>query len=299
VCAWREARVLLNDNAIVAGVPIRHIQGQIRDLAGLSDGRSLEFEGVVAIDSLVVADQQVTGLVAPLSVAGGRVVLPDIRAVVMGGGLRGQLEMGLSETPEFKGWAELEGADLRRFAQTQGGRQEYSGRVSGRVELAGVGVDARRLNGSGHAHLADGDLGKLPWFLRLISPLNLSRERRSAFDSADLSFVVKDGECVLEPIKITGNTISLKGSGTLKPPGEVDLEFKTLYGRDERFHVPGLSDLTREASGQMLLITAKGPLASPAVGIDVLPGPTRGATEVLRRLGMPGRDATKPRGVRR
>jgi hypothetical protein len=284
VCAWDGARVLFFDNSVVGPIPIEHINGRLANVRGRSDGYSLEFGGAVELDSFIVAGQQISDFSTPLAVGGGKAVLGDIAARLLDGQLRGHVEMSLDATPAFSGWVTLTDADLARYTQTVPGRQELSGRLSGRIQFSGVGGDPRRLNGTGEAHLVRGDLGKLPWFLRLIAPLkNLPKNHRPAFDAADVTFLVRDGEAVLDPIKVTGDTISLRGSGTLGPGGELDLAFATLYGRDERLHIPGVSDATREATGQVFVITAKGPLASPSIGYTVLPGPTNRLEDFLRR----------------
>lgn len=299
ICAWDNGRVFFQDTAIVADVPLEHIQGRMVNLEGRSDGRTLAFTGALDIDSMIVAGQQVANLSTPVSVAEGKVVLSDVAARLLDGQIRGAAEMSIEATPEYRAWADLDGADLARFTQTVPGRQDLSGRLSGRVSVSGVGNDLRRLNGTGDAQLAQGDLGKLPWFVRLISPLNLSRESKAAFDSADLHFVIKDGSFHLEPIKVTGNTISLYGSGTIDPQGEVEMTLKPVYGRDERLHIPGISEMTREASAQVFIITAKGPIGSPRIGWNVLPGPTSRAINFVRRLGDRDEEQRRPLADRR
>jgi hypothetical protein len=277
--------VFFLDNAVAAGVPVEHIHGQISNIHGFSDGRSLEFAGAVALDSFIVAGQQVSNFESPLVVGRDGAALTSIQARLLGGIVRGDVRATLDATPEYRANLRIEGADLARYAQTLPGRQEIAGKVSGRLELTGAGSDPRRLNGSGDAHLSEGELGKLPIVLQLIRPLNLSRETKAAFDSADLAFTVEDGQVHLRHIKVTGDTISLAGSGTLDPQGEVDLVFKPLYGRDERLHVPGLSDATREFGGQVFVITAKGPLASPRIGLTPFPSITPRAAGLVRGMG--------------
>ena len=289
VCSWDQAQVLFQDGAISAGIPFQHIQGRVANVSGRSDGRGIDVSGQLQIDSVIVADQQVTNLSTPITVRDGKATLADVNGRLLGGQLRGQLELGLATTPEYHSWIEIQQADLTKFTQTLPGRQTLTGIISARAELTGVGTDPRRLQGSGSAQLTQGDLGKIPWFFRLISPLNLSRERHAAFDAGNLVFVIKDGEVLLDPIKVTGNTLSLYGRGVVKLPGDIDLEFKPLYGRDERLHIPGFSEATREATGEVFLITAKGPIASPHVGLEVLPGPTRRAVDLIRR--MTGRES--------
>jgi hypothetical protein len=302
VCAWDLGRVFFQDNSIVADVPIEHIQGQLVGLEGRSDGLSLSFAGALDIDSMIIAGQQVSSVKSPLSVSEGKAVLSDVYARFLDGELRGACEMSLESTPEYHAWAHLSGADLTRFTQTLPGRQDLTGKLSARVSVSGVGSDLRRLNGSGDAQLSNGDLGKLPWFVRLISPLNLSSGNKAAFDAADLQFMVKDGMFQLDPIKVTGNTISLYGRGSIDPQGEIDLELKPVYGRDEKLHIPVISDLTREASAQVFIITAQGPIASPRIGVPVFPGPRRTALGFVQRLGGlgesgPAASTTTPGGT--
>lgn len=284
VCAWDHARVFFQDNAILGGVPLKHIQGQIIDASGRSDGRTLEFAGRMELDSFIIAGQQISMFQTDLSLREGRATLNDISARFLGGQLRGRVDFSLDTTPEYRAWAELTQANLAHFTQTIPGRQDLSGTLSGFFRLTGVGNDLRRLNGSGEAHLRDGDLGKLPWFLTLISPLGLARDGKAAFDAADVAVVINDGVAQLDPIRISGRPLSLHGRGTINPQSDIDLEFTPAYGRDERPRLAPLTAMTREASGEMFVITAKGTVASPKIGMTWLPGPTRRAVEVVRGL---------------
>jgi hypothetical protein len=285
VCTWDRAKVFFNDNAIAAGIPLEHIQGQIVNIRGRSDGRSLALAGAVELDSFVVAGQQISAFSSPLEVGDGRASLSNIQATLLDGRLFGNVSVTLAATPDYRAQFQVIEADLGRFAQTLPGRQDFSGKVSGRVELNGSGGDMRRLNGSGEAHLVRGDIGKLPFMLRLIKPLPLPRGSQTAFDAADVEFSIRDGQTFLDPIKITGNTISLFGSGTVDPRGELDLKFKPLYGRDERLHIPVLSDATREASGQVFVIKVSGPITAPQFGPDFLSGPRQQFGEMVRGIG--------------
>ena len=285
VCTWDDAMILFNDNSIAAGVPLRHIQGQISGIRGRSDGQTLGFEGLVELDSFEIAGLQVTNFRAPLRLGDGRSTLQGLSARLLGGELAGNLGVTLDVTPEYSARLDLRGARLADLAATIRGHQDFSGRLDVVLALDGSGSDPRRLVGSGSAKLSGADLGKLPIFFRLLSPLNLKSESRAAFDSAALEFKVSDGQASLDPIKITGNTISLRGSGTLDPAGNVDLMFKPLYARDERLHVRGLSDATREATGQLLVIRVHGPIAGPKITPIPFPGPVRRFGEFAREIG--------------
>jgi hypothetical protein len=284
-CSWDHAAVFFQDNAILTGVPLEHIHGQIDHVHGRFDGRSLSLAGAVDLDSVVVAGQQISGFSSPITVGGGKVVMADIRAKVLGGEVLGGLDFTLDETPAYHAGFRVWGADLARYAQTQPGRQDYSGKVSGRLVVNGQGSDLRRLNGEGELHLVEGDVGKLPLVLRVVAKLNLLRRSQADFDAADAYFTIEGGEVRFGGLKITGDTISLRGSGTADPHGNLDIDLDAVAGRDERPHVLGLNDATREATGQLLTIHVAGPYLAPDIKAVVLPAASRPLGQFVRRLG--------------
>ena len=149
------------------------------------------------------------------------------------------------------------------------------------MELSGLGVNVRSVQGKGEAHIDQGDLGELPVVLQFakflnstLSPLGSPRSRgKSAFDSADVEFRVVNGEAILDPIKFTGGAFSLQGKGKRDPLGNLDLRFKVLYGRGYR--LPIVSDVVRELSGQFLIVRIVGPSSSPKFELVPLPPVTK------------------------
>ena len=93
---------------------------------------------------------------------------------------------------------------------------------------------------------------------------------KTAFDSVDLAFTISHGLWNLDPIKFTGNAFSLQGRGTLDPQSNLDLRLEPLLGRD-RFHIPIVSDLSREASAPMLRVHVTGTLSHPDFSVEPLP----------------------------
>jgi hypothetical protein len=308
VCVWDQAEVEFIDNTIKAIVPIEHLQGRIRNVSGRSDGRTLAARGVIDLESVRIQGQQLTALHSSVHVGDGWVRLPDFQARVLGGVLRGILAMTFESTPSFDAQLDLAGALLEEYARTLPGKQDFQGRIAASLAVSGRGADVRSLRGKGNIRVTEADLGKLPVMLRLIKPLELNKEK-AAFDRADIDFTIQDGLFTLDPMKVTGNTISLLGRGTISPMGELDARLKAVYGRDERFHIPGLSDATREASGQFLVIHASGPVATPQFKLEVMPGAQKWAEQftrwmtdrdqLVRPAAAPPRAAERPRLIRR
>ncbi len=177
-CSWDHAKMFFRDNSIAAGLPLQHIQGQFRDVKGWSDGRGVQTEGVLELDSLIVADQQISGFRSPLMLGGGKVALTEITAKLLDGQVWGNLDVTLGSTPDYKAAFRVEGADLARYAQTLRGHQEIAGKVSGYVELTGAGSDLRRLNGSGEGTYARAIWARSPSFCELFSLSITSCETR-------------------------------------------------------------------------------------------------------------------------
>lgn len=285
VCAWEKAYIVFQDNAIETGLPIRNLQGEISDVSGRSDGSSISAKGILNLSSVNISDVQVTNLVSPLIVGEGKAVLTSIAGDVMGGKLFGAGEITFDATPRYQTSLEVQGTRLEHLDRTLRGRQHIGGVFNAKVTLSGLGGDAHSLQGYGSASVREGDLGQLPWFVRLIAPLQyLDRDKPPDFDAADVEFKVRNGHVTLDPVKLTGNTISLQGRGTIDPQGDLDMSLRVLYKRDERLHIPVFSDVLREASGLGLLVRGWGPITAPKFELAPLPA-VRNIEGVLRGIG--------------
>ncbi len=277
-CRWDKTLVVLNDNTIKTGIPIEHIQGQLEDVSGWSNGLSLKVQGIIRLESMVLLGQQITRIGSPFRVQDGVAELVNLNGHLLGGELWGKGWVSLDQTPSYYTTMTLHGAQLEEYARTIGGRQPYKGNVEARIECSGLGSDLRTLQGHGDAHITQGDLGKLPVVLRIASLFNPTRtlsdapraKIKTAFDSADVTFTIAHGLSTLDPIKFTGNAFSLQGRGTLDPQGNLDLRLPVLLGRD-KFHIRGLSDLALEVGGQILSVHVTGTPANVNYELEVLP----------------------------
>lgn len=284
-CQWSDTRVVFIDNSLKGAVPLEHIQGQLEGVHGRSNGQTLEVHGIVRLASVSLMGQQITELESPFHVENGSARLDDLQARLLRGRLSGSGWISLNDTPKYEAALRLVGAELEEFARTQPGRQSYRGKLSASISLGGMGTDVRSLQGKGDAHITEGDLGELPPVLGVVQIVNVSLpllrtprgSGKSAFDSADVVFLIDHGTAHLDPIKLTGNAFSLQGEGTRDPLGNLDIRLNVLYGRD-RFHLGVVSDLMREASGQIFKVHVTGTSANPNFKLQALPQ--------VRRLGI-------------
>ncbi len=276
--AWSNGLVVLDGQTIRTEIPLEGVQGRFRDFAGLYDGRTVELNGLIDLDSLTIAGQQITKLRAPLVIDRERARLDNIKGNLLGGRLTGNAWMGLDAEPKYAASLAIEQADLTRFTAGIPGKQEFRGLLYGELSLSGAGSDPRSIRGQGRFMIDQGDLGDLPSVLRFVKflntrDINASRDD-TAFDSAAVSVRIEDGEAILDPIRLTGDAISLQGSGTMDLSGQLDLHLRLLYGRDG-LKIPFASDIVQRASAQILDIEVKGPASFPQFNPGVLPGSRR------------------------
>jgi hypothetical protein len=293
-CRWKNTLVVLNDNTVKTGIPLEHIQGQLDHVSGWSNGVALEAEGILKLESVSLLGQQITQVESPFHIGKGVAQLDHVKGRFLRGEIlaRDACWIRLDATPRYHAALSLQGAQLEEYARTISGRQSYRGAIDAQIELNGQGNDVRNLQGRGEAHVTQGDLGELPPMLRLAKVVNTfanlnvvapDRPRapgKTAFDSADVAFTIKNGATTFDPIKFTGNAFSLQGKGTMDPQGNLDLRLNVLWGRD-RFHFPLVSDFTREASTPFLIAHVQGTPAYPRPHIEALPL----FSELLRALG--------------
>ncbi len=290
-CKWDDALVVLSNNKVEIGADLglEHIQGQLDHVRGSFNGQALDVHGKLKLDSVSVFGQQITGMSANLVVEDNFARLHEIKAKVLGGALSGHLRGSLDATPRYSVRFDVQRADLKEYAMNQPGHQTFRGLVNARLDLSGLGYDPHTITGDGMAQIVQADLGTLPVALRFVNVLKPARDSRkeakTAFDSADVAFRIKDGETTLDPVRLVGNAISLDGKGTVDVRGEVALKLKILPGRDER-HVPLLSDLAREFFGQIVVVRVQGSVASPTFNLEPIPGPGAMATSFKRNQDM-------------
>ena len=270
-CRWNDARVILDDNRVSIGTDLglEHIHGELNSVVGSFDGRDFQVHGKLDLESLDVLGQQITRVEARLEVERGLARLDQIRGKILGGALTGHVTTSLDTSPKYSTRIEIRDADLHEYALVQAGHQGFRGKVTGWVDLSGLGYDPHTIKGEGLARITQGDLGTLPVALRFINVAKRAKDNKAAFDSAEAIFRVKDGETTIDPVRIVGNAFSLTGKGTVDVRGMINLKLEISPGRDS-LHFPLLSDLGRGLGAQIFSVRVQGPVSSPTFRPEVV-----------------------------
>jgi len=267
--------------AVDVGVPVEHVHGGLR-LRGQSDGRVWQATGELALDSAMVRGVQLTAVQGPLAMDASGVRFGALAAGPNGGGRRlsarladGALLVDGSAAAgpagRFTVAASLQDADLQRLAsEATAAPQRYRGRLSGGIELAGSRAGTHSLSGRGQVRLRDADIYELPVVVALLKILRVKAPDRNAFGSSLVDFRIEGPHAYLDTIELSGDAISLVGTGEIDFESNLRLSFRSIMG-DAETQLPAMKRLLGGASGQFMLIHVDGTLAEPVTTTEAFP----------------------------
>jgi hypothetical protein len=268
--------------ALDVGVPLEHVHGGIH-LRGQSDGTNWRADGQVALDSAIARGVQLTHLRGPIALDaggvrfGGPAVGADagggqrLSARVTGGTLLVDGSMAAGSGGRFTLSAGLHDADLARLtSEATGVAHRYRGRVQAGLELTGSRAGTHSLAGRGQVRLRDADLYELPVIVALLKMLRVKAPDRNAFTDSVVDFRIEGPHAYLDTIELSGDAISLVGTGAVDFDGGLDLTFRSIVG-DAKTQLPVMKRVLGGASGQFMLIHVDGTLAEPLPSAEAFP----------------------------
>lgn len=280
--AW-DMQVDLRDGSVLCGKRLEHIDGAIR-LAGQQRGKQLRMQGELFLDSLVLQDCQLTEIRGPLWVDEQQIVLGsqvaprdqrtqrrNITAKVYDGTLAADGWATTEEVPRFGMVARLNELDLVRFGKEQlPGKQSLSGKINVGMELTGTAAGLHTLNGRGQMNLKNATLGELPVMLAMLKVFSIREPDRTAFDAGAIDFRVEGQHIYLDSIELTGNAISLLGTGEMNMERELQLVFSAVAGRSD-WQLPVFKSVLGSASQQFMEIHVGGTIGDPQIKRETFP----------------------------
>jgi hypothetical protein len=278
--AW-DVQLDMEQASLNVGVALAHVHGGVR-LRGHGDGRGWSSTGEVALDSALVNGVQLTAVRGPLALDGAGVRFGGpaagteagprrLSARVAGGTLfvDGSVEAG--PAGRFTVGLALGDADLARLAtETTGVAHRYRGRLQAGVAVSGSRAGSHSLTGRGQLRLRDADIYELPVVVALLKIFRVKAPDRSAFSSSVVDFRIEGPRAYLDNIELSGDAISLVGTGEADFDGNLRLTFRSIVGEAET-QLPVMKRLLGGASGQFMLVHVDGTLAEPVPSTEAFP----------------------------
>ncbi len=309
--AW-DVQLDMEQASLDAGVPLTHVCGGIR-LAGSSDNQAWRSFGDLAIDTATWRGLQLTAIRGPLVLdsAGARFGAPAasvsqpgstrrLTARVAGGTMQLDAQVAASEVGQFVVGLALADVDLSRLTGDIFGRPTTArGRVNAALEVGGTRSGTHSLAGRGHVRLRDANLYELPVIVSLLKILRVRAPDRTAFGSSRVDFRIEGPRAYLDTIELSGDAISLVGTGEIDLDSNISLTFRPMMGESEN-QLPAMKRLLGGAGGQFMLVHVGGTLADPVTSTEAFPT-LAGAVQKLqaqRKEPPTDRTAGRPEAMR-
>jgi len=216
----------------------------------------------LAADRATLGDLTLDSLSGTARIVPGEVTLEPISFNVFDGHYDGALALSLDETPTFHLTADLAGIDVASATAFAGAPDTISGRLSGRIDLTGEGMEAgavgRTTRGTVRVDIADGIVKRLGLVRAVViaTAMRANTNATAAIGETDEPFsrlgttlTVENGVARTNDLLFESDDLSLTAQGAI----ELDGDPVTLTGRiqlSEQLTKEGGTDLARYTQEQ-------------------------------------------------
>lgn len=279
----------LHDCALNAGLDLTEVSGSLT-ASGTWDGMHLKNQGTIRMETTRVLDMPLTRIRGPYSIADARLVLGNEDVLQSGQPLQADREEritaqayggtlfvdALVDNRPGSGYvllAEVQDASLQDFAGEHLDRAgQLQGKVAAWLALKGDGDSAEDMKGSGQLEISPAALYDLPVILKLLQAFtSFTPGSPTAFDYAMLSFDVAEKQFQFKRIDLVGESIALRGRGSVGFEGDVWLDFYSRPARLRRSSLPLgnlFSNLVGNVATQWAKVTVRGTTERPWATLD-------------------------------
>ncbi|QDU74902.1 hypothetical protein Pan97_19220 [Bremerella volcania] len=173
----------------------------------------------------------------------------------------------------------------------QQNRGQTSGRLFGNISLTGSLEGTHTWDGTGSLQLRDANMYQLPLAVAMLNVLNARFPDTNAFNSADIKYRVAGNYVYLDDMRLSGQTLALKGNGEANLDGQISMRFYTEFG-NQTFDVPVVRQMIGQASRSLMVIHVGGSVDNPTTEQEIFPM----VNETLEQL-FPARAVRLPIGA--
>jgi hypothetical protein len=280
-----DALIRLTDTKLQTGIELEKVSGVV-SCEGVHNGQQLEdLVGNVFFQRATVLRQPLRNVQVPLIIhkeTPDILSLPDLKADLYGGVIGGEARLEFGSTFHYDLALNASHVQLEQLGSHNFGRgADLSGLANAGIHLTGQGGDMDGLKGRGRIDVPSGKLARLPLLLDLLKWLGLRLPDRTAFEQAHADFRIEGPRMHITELDLYGNALSVRGQGSMKLDGtDLKLVMNADWGRLSQLLPPGLNDLSRELSNQLLRVNVHGKVGDLKFEKELVPV----VTEPLKKL---------------
>lgn len=263
--AW-DMNLRFRDCQFNAGLDVEHVHGSVT-ATGHWDGHQLRNSGRIRLDSVEVLEMPLTNLQGPYTLNNEELVLGSrevfsagnptsiprntrLTGSAYGGTLLLDALVDMRPGRGYRLFTELDNALLESYAARHiKDESNLKGVVAAWLYLKGTGESPADAQGRGQLRISPAALYELPVVVQLFSALaklKFNVQNRTAFDYALVTFDVHDEAFWFNPIDLVGESMSLRGRGSVGFGGDVLLDFYSRPPRPKGLAIPFISGLVTQ-----------------------------------------------------
>ncbi|MBT6155037.1 MAG: hypothetical protein HOL01_18430 [Planctomycetaceae bacterium] len=296
--AW-DLQTIHTGGKLTTGLDLEKVYGRL-SAQGTWNGDRVRMTGKIDLDSVEVWDYQFTHVQGPYSIDGSQVivgsrqvVLPDansrnrgrvppeerVTARAIGGVITldarvalPDAKVALQKEPTYLVKATMSKGRLEQYAaRYMTGQKNLQGVMDGWIDVSGRGTSNDKMTGRGQLRINPAALYELPVIVQvanLIGPPD-----KTAFRYALLDFNIANSQFLFNSIDLVGDTLSMRGRGSAKFDGRLNLDFYSMLPRTG-FRIPLVSAVVGGATTGWVGVKIRGttndpkPKLVPAPNVD-------------------------------
>ena len=279
--AW-EMNLRLNKCGVAAGLQLENVSG-IVIARGNWDGMHLTNVGDIRLDTVDVLGKSLTRVFGPYMINDDELLLgsrdiftsnpstvpaaSQLQAQGYGGSLMLNAVVGLNATNRYRLFSTINNALVEAYAAKHiPDQRNLKGVVNAWLYLTGEGEDPENVEGKGQIRISPAALYELPLMVKLFSALgqlNFAVPNRTAFDYALVSFDVRERAFWFDPIDLVGDSMALRGRGSIGFGGDVWLDFYSRPAQSRGPSIPLIKDVLFNSTTRWVGVQVRGTVDRP------------------------------------
>jgi hypothetical protein len=306
--AW-ELKIVLTGTALNFGVKLKDVHGRVF-VQGQWDGKVVDMwqwkKNRFDLDSINVHGYQFTKVQGPFALFDKQLVVgtnavfakrrPGVKppvidrkhqltASAIGGEFTLNAEAWFGKETTYRLVVSMDKGRLERFARRYlKGAKNLKGDMYGRVFLQGKGKSNRNLTGRGALRISPAAIYELPVLVQVFNVLNFVPVDKTAFKFVYADFDIADRRLLFRTIDLVGDSISLRGRGTVLFDGKMALDFFSMLPRS-RVPVEIVRQLVKSATSGWVGVKVRGTVSQPRAEIRAVPQVDDALKQFLNALG--------------
>jgi hypothetical protein len=296
--AW-DLQTIHTGGKLSTGIELEKVYGRL-SARGDWDGKRVSMNGQIDLDSVEVWDYQLTHVQGPYSIVGDQVIVgsrrilfPDadprnrgrvpseerVTARAIGGVFTLDAAVALlGQNTTYRVKATMSEGRLEQYARRYiTGKENLQGIMDGWIDVSGRGRSEDKLTGRGQLLINPAALYELPVIVQLAN--FIGPPDKTAFRYAMLDFNIANRQFLFNSIDLVGDTVSMRGHGSARFDGRLDLKFYSMLPRT-RLRIPLISAIVGEATKGWVGVTVRGTTSAPES--KLVPAPN--VDEALKRF---------------